>query len=359
MAFTVPTLKQLIDRARADFRTEAGIDVLRRSIESALVRVQAALIKGNYAYQKYLNDQAFPDTADEANFWRHAANRGIYQRAAAPAQLTVTFTGVDTTAIPAGTEATRSDGAVYTTDDDAEIGSSVSGEVDVAVTATEAGSDGNCEDGTVLTLSSPITDVDSEATVLATLVDGSDDETQADGYARYVQDVTSPQSDGGTAGDYVRWALEVEGVTRAWEYALGSNEVGVAFVRDNDGTGSAILPDAGERTAVEEYVQGEAPITVTVSVRTLTALTVNVTLTALSPDTADIRAAIVEELVDLFRREAEPEVTIELSQFGAAISAASGETSHVMSVPAAAVTPTSTEIPILGTVTILGDVEYP
>ena len=358
MAFVVPTLKTLIERARADFRTEAGIDVLRRSIESALLRAQAALIKGNYAYQKYLNDQAYPDTADEEHFWRHAANRGIYQKPAAPAQLTVRFTGVEGTTVPTDTEITRSDGAAYLTDEDGVVAAEIE-YVDIPCTAVVAGSDGNCEEGTVLTLSSSLTDIDSTAEVQATLVDGTDVETQAEGYDRYVQDVQSPESDGGTAGDYVRWALEVEGVTRAWEYSIGSNTVAVAFVRDNDGSGSAILPDSGERDDVEEDVQGMAPITVTIQVRTLTALTVNVTLTALEVDTPAVRAAIVAELVDLFERDAEPGVDMALSQFTSAIGQAAGEHSHIMSAPAAAVSPTTTEIPILGTVTILGDVEYP
>lgn len=347
----VPTLKEIIDRARADFRVEAGIDVLRRSIESALLRVLAYMSKAQYTYLEYLNDQAFPDTADEAHFWRHAANRGIFQKEAAPAQGTVRFTGTDTTAIPAGTEVTRSDGAAYTTDADATVGSTTTGLVDVAVTASAVGSASNNDDNSVLSLSGTLPGVDSTATWLETTVTGTDDETQADGYVRYQQDVENPASGGGTAGDYVRWALEVPGVTRAWEYALGGNEVGIAFVRDGDGSGSAIIPDAGEREAVRAYVQAKAPITVTISVRTLTALTVDVTLTALTPNTTAVQAAVQAELEDMFsRREvAAPGQTIELSQIDAAISAAANETSHVMSVPAAAVTPSSTQIPILGT----------
>lgn len=363
-AFVVPTLKEIIDRCRADFRVEAGIDVLRRSIESALLRVLAFQSKAQYAYQAYLNDQAFADTADEEHFWRLAALRGLFEKEAAPAQGTVRFTGVDGTEIPNSTQISRSDGAVYTTDVSGSppaIGDVTTGYVDVPVTAAVAGSAGSNADNTVLTLSSSIPGVDSSATWLTTTVDGSDDETQADGLTRYLQDVQNPESDGGTTGDYVRWALQVAGVTRAWEYAIGANEVAVAFVRDNDGSGSDILPDSGERDAVQAYVQAAAPITVAVSVRTLTALTVNVTLTALAPNTTAVKAAILAELQDLFsnRTEIQPGVGIALSQIDGAISNAAGETSHVMSVPAAAPAPSSTQMPILGTVTLVGDVVYP
>lgn len=351
MAPTIPTLKQIIDRCRADFRIEAGIDVLRRSIESALLRVQAKVSQAQYAYLKYVDDQGFADTADEAHFWRHAALRGLYQKPATPATGTVRFTGVDGTTIPLGTGVARSDGATYTTTEELDIGSTTTGLVDIAVEADEVGTASNCEDDQPLTLSGSIVDVDSDATWLVTLVDGTDDETQADGLSRYLDDVSNPDSGGGTAGDYERWALEVSGVTRAWETAVGGNEVAVAFVRDNDGTGSAILPDAGERTEVEDYVQELAPITVDVSVTTLTALTVNVTLTALSPNTTAVQNAVTAELEDFFATYPEPGLQIELSQIEAAISAATGETSHVMSVPAAAVAPTSTQLPILGTIT--------
>lgn len=361
MSFTVPTLKAIIDRCRADFRVEAGIDVLRRSIESALLRVLAYQSKAQYAYQTYLNDQAFADTADEAHFWRLAMLRGLGQKEAAPAKGTVRFTGVDGTTIPITTQISRSDGTVYTTDVAVSVGDVTTGLVDVAVTAEAPGAAGSNEDSSVLTLASSIPGVDSSATWLTTTIDGSDDETQADGLTRYIQDVQNPESDGGTTGDYVRWALQVAGVTRAWEYAIGANEVAVAFVRDNDGTGSAILPDAGERTAVVDYVQSKAPITVTVSARTLTALNVNVTLTALSPNTTAVKAAVLAELQDLFdrRSEIQPGVSIALSQIDGAISNATGEVSHVMTVPAAAVAPTSTQMPILGTVTLVGDVVYP
>lgn len=347
MAFEVPTLAAIVARCRADFRSEAGIDPLRRSIESALIRALAGQSKGQYAYATYLGEQAFLDRADETHFWRWAAIWGIYQEAATPWTGTVRFTGTNTTVIPIGTEIARSDGQLYTTD---AAGTIALGIADIAVTASVEGADGNNDDAQALTLSTPIAGIDSTCTVTSTDVDGADVESQADGLTRLLAQIQTPPSGGGT-GDYVRLAREVAGVTRAWETSLGAGSVSVAFVRDNDGSGAAILPDAGELAEVLAHVQAGAPITVTVSVVTLTALTVNVTLSALVPNTTAVHTAITAELTDFFAREGSPGGTINLSRLNEAISAAAGETTHVMSVPAADVTATSTQVPILGTIT--------
>lgn len=350
MAVTAPELAAIIARIKADVRAETGVDPLRRSIEYALIRALGGQSRGQYGYLKRLDDQAYADTADETGFWRLAARRGIFQKAAAPWTGVVQFTGVDTTLIPSGTELARSDGWLYET---AEDGTISGGLVDVATSAKAdyEGAEGSNDDGQALQLSTPIVGVLNECTVQSTTIDGSDVETQDDGLVRYLQDVRNPTSDGGGTGDYVRWALEVPGVTRAWEYSLSAGEVSVAFVRDGDGSGAAILPDAGERTAVQEYVQALAPITVTVSVITLTALTVNVTLSALTPNTSPVQAAIETELEDFIARDGAPGGTVDLSRLNEAISSAAGETSHALSIPAADVVASATQVPILGTVT--------
>lgn len=349
MAFQVPTLQAILARVKADFFSETQVQALRRSVEYALIRAFAGQAKGEYGFLSWIFQQAFADTAAETYFWRHAALRGIFQKAPTPWTGTYTFTGVDTTAIPSGTVLSRTDGWLYETTEDAEI---TGDDVTVPITASVdfEGSDGNNDVGDPLALASPITGIDNEGEVAESTTDGTDVETLADGLVRYLQDVRNPTSDGGGIGDYVRWALEVAGVTRAWEESIGAGEVSVAFVRDGDGSGSAILPDSGERAEVLAYVQEQAPITVTVSVVTLTANTVNFTMSVV-PDTTAVRNAVEAELEDFFAREAEPGGTLDLSRINEAISSAAGETSHVLAVPAADVTSTSSQVPILGTVT--------
>ena len=349
MSFEIPSLQTIIARVKSDFLVETGVNALRRSVEYALIRALAGQSRGQYGFLSWILRQAFADTAAETYFWRHAALRGIDQQAATPWVGEVTFTGTNTTNIPDGTVLSRSDGWLYET---TEAGVISGGEVTLAVTAQSGyeGADGNNVAGDPLALATPMAGVDNECEVDSSTTDGTDVETQADGLTRYLQDVRNPTSDGGGTGDYVRWAREVAGVTRAWETSAEAGEVEIAFVRDNDGSGSAILPDSGERAAVLAYVQEQAPITVVVSVATLTANTVNFTLSVL-PNTVAVQDAVEAELADFFAREAEPGGTLNLSRINEAISSAAGETSHVLASPAADVTSTSTQMPILGTVT--------
>jgi uncharacterized phage protein gp47/JayE len=350
LALDIPNQAQIVARCAADFRAEAGINPLRRSVEYALIRAQAGQSRGLYQFLQWIGRQAFPGTASDAYFWRWAAVWDISQKAAAPWQGQVTFTGVDTTLVPSGTELTRTDGESYTTDADGTIGDTVSGEVTIAVTASTAGSTGNNDDASPLTLASAITDVDSDATVDSTDVTGTDEEEVEDALVRLLSRIRAPSSGGGTSGDYENWALEVAGVTRAWESSPAPGQVYLAFVRDDDGTGAAIIPSTGEEDAVEAYVQAAAPITVNVTVTTLTAVLVNITISNLVPDTTAVRDAIQVSLEDFFLREAEPGGVIYLSRLDEAISNATGETSHGLDSPTVSILFAAEEIPILGTI---------
>lgn len=346
MPLNIPTQAQIIARCAADFRSEAGVNPLRRSIEYALIRAQAGQSKGLYQALLWVFRQSFPGTAEDAYFWRWAAIWGIEQKAATPWQGTVRFTGTDTTEIPEGTELSRSDGSSYVTAEVAEIGSSTTGLVDVAVEASDVGTDANLDAEDPLTLAVSISGVDSDAVVQTTTIDGTDAETVDDALVRLLARTRTPSVGGGIPGDYVTWALEVPGVTRAWESSPAPGIVYVSFVRDNDGDGEDIIPDAGEREEVLEYVQAEAPITVEVEVQELTALLVEVEITDLVPDTSAVRDAIEVAVQDFFATEAKPKGTIFLSRLREAISGATGETSHTLVSPTEDVVATDAQIPI-------------
>lgn len=349
MAFQLPTFQQLLTRVQTDLGQFSDGTVPRRSVESVLARAIAGVARGLYGYLTYILKQAFPDTADETNFWHWFDVYGLTRKAAVAWAGTYEFTGVDTTAIPDGTQVQRADGALYETDGLVTI---ASGTATAVLRAVEADSFSNNDDGQPLSLALALTDVDSDGTVLSTTTSGADLETSDDAKARLLAYLKTPPSGGGP-GDYVTWALQVPGFTRAWEFAnrVGPNSVSVAAVRDEDGTGSAILPDSGERATLLAYLKSVAPITVSVDVITLTAVPLNVTLTSLTPDTPAVRAAIVEALTDLLEREAEPGGTIELSRINEAISGASGESDHVMTVPSGDITYAVTEMGVMGTLT--------
>jgi uncharacterized phage protein gp47/JayE len=348
MAFERPTLAALVKRAIADIELRlTGSDArLRNSFENVIARVVAGAAHGLHAHLLFLSKQIFPDTA-ESNFLRRWASIfDVTPKDPAFAQGNLVITGVDTTSIPAGTEWQRADGVSFTTDAIAAIsGSSAT----VAITATEAGADGNTDASTSFTIVTPITDIDSTATVDGSgLTGGADAEDDDALLSRLLIRLRTPPSGGGP-NDYVAWALEVSGVTRAWEYPqeLGVGTVSVRFVVDGE---ADIIPAAAKVTEVQTYIDALAPVTADVTVvapvDTPLAMTISIT-----PDTAAIRTAVEAELEALMLRSAEPGGTIYLSQINEAISLAEGETDHTLTVPAADVTHTTGQLATLGTIT--------
>ncbi|MDD4952837.1 MAG: baseplate J/gp47 family protein, partial [Desulfovibrionaceae bacterium] len=92
------------------------------------------------------------------------------------------------------------------------------GAASAPVDAVEAGTGGNESAGVSLTLTSPVSGVQSTAAVAAGGITGGADQ-EADEALRARLITRIQQSPHGGAGyDYVAWALEVSGVTRAWCY---------------------------------------------------------------------------------------------------------------------------------------------
>jgi uncharacterized phage protein gp47/JayE len=119
-------------------------------------------------------------------------------------------------------------------------------------------------------------------------------------------------------------------------------------VRDDD---VSIIPDAGEVAAVQAHIDALRPVTADAYVVAPSAVSLNLTISGLSPATTVVRDAIAAELADLLRREAVPGGTILLSHLREAISIAAGEYNHTLVSPVADVTHTTGQIAVLGTIT--------
>jgi len=348
MPFERPTLAALLNRAISDIETRlVGADArLRRSFENVIARVVAGAAHSLHGHLFFLSRQIFPDTAESKFLRRWAGVWGVPPTDPVKATGNITITGVDTTLIPAGTVWQRVDGAQFTTDANANVSGA---SIIVAVTAVLVGTDGNTDASTVLTIETPIVDIDSTATVDGSgLANGTDAETDAALLVRLLLRIRTPPSGGGPT-DYVKWAKEVSGVTRAWEFPaeLGLGTVSVRFVVDGE---AVIIPVGSKVTEVQTYIDARAPVTAVITVvapvDTPTAMTI-----AITPDTAAIRTAVQTEIDALYLRVAEPAGTIVWSQLNEAISLATGETDHVLSVPAADVTHTTGQLPTPGVIT--------
>lgn len=348
MAFNRPTLAQLVQRITTDLETSYGI--VGAALRNSFIKLFGKVIGGAthllHGHLDWIAKQILPSTADDENLLRWATIFGLTRNEASFAEGTVTFTGTNEITIPEGTELVSADGVVFRTTADGEI---ASGTVDIDVIAEVAGETGNSAIGTVLSLAAPLAGVDAETTVSVALAGGSDQETVEELRTRLLARIQSPPL-GGAQQDYVQWAKETSGVTRAWCYPayLGAGTVGVFFMRDNDESGA--FPSESEVEAVSAYIETKRPVTAQHYVFAPTAQEVDFNI-AISPDTAELRAAVEAELQDLFDRDAEPGGVIYLSRMREAVSVAAGETDNSISSPSADVDPSNGYIATLGTVT--------
>ena len=349
MPFERPTLEQLFDLAKSEINARLpGADaIIRRSNLEVLARVAGGAAHLQHGYLSYLSRQLFPDTAEAEHLARWAAVWGIARKGAVEAAGDAVFTGVDGARIPAGTTLQRGDEAEFATTADATV---QAGSANAEVRAALPGAAGNSGADTALQLVSPVAGIDATAKVAAAgLTGGADGESDESLRARLLDRIRRPPQ-GGAARDYVAWALEVPGVTRAWvapqEQGIGT--VTLRFVTD-DAQGGPI-PVADKVTEVSAYIAERRPVTAEVFVVAPTSKALDFTI-QLTPDTVAVRQAVEAELRDLLRRAAAPGATILISHIREAVSIAAGETDNVVSVPAANVDHGPGEMAVFGVVT--------
>ena len=347
--YSRPTLADIVQRVRTDVLSRLSTDdLLRRADAEVYARVLGGVAHGLYGFIDWLSDQVIYDTADLEFLERWCSIWGITRKVATAASGTVTFVVQAGATIPSNTTLQALDGVQYlTTADAVVVGTSATAPV-LAVLAAAAG---NRLAGQSLTLVSPVAGVQSTTTA-GLLSGGADVETDDALRARLLARIQQPPQ-GGAAADYIAWALAVSGVTRAWVYPqeLGAGTVTVRFVRDNDGTGAAIIPDGTEVAAVQAYIDALRPVTAQVTVVAPAAVPLAFTITGLTPATAAVQLAVQTELQDLILREATPGGTLLVSHMRAAISAATGETDFVLTIPAANVVSTVGNMTTMGAIT--------
>ncbi len=351
MSFERPPLETLVARTKQDFesRLQTAGSLLRRAVATVFARVLAGAAHLLHGHLEFVGEQVMPDTAIVKYLERWASIWGISRTPAAYAGGSVDMTGTNGGVIPAGTKYSRADGWEYESQAEATIAAGVAS---VEVEALTAGADGNAEEDVELVLVTPITGVNSSGYVDSDELSGGADEEDDDGLRERVLDRIRRPPMGGAEADYEKWALEVAGVTRVWVYPeyTGPGTVGVTFVRDDDGTGSDIIPDAGEVEDVQDYIDARRPVTAAVTVFAPVADPVALTITVV-PNTTAVKAAVENELADMFYRDGEPGGTILLSRIHEAISLAAGESDHTLTVPAANYDAAAGDLPMLGTIT--------
>jgi uncharacterized phage protein gp47/JayE len=352
--FVRPKLTKLIAWAQSDIETRlpGAVASLRRTVENALARAIAGAAHGLHGHLVWLSKQLFPDTAEAEYVERWANIWGLTRTPAVAASGDLDITGTPSTVCPDGTEWETADGYTYIQDGDTTIGGGGTATATVVadIASDDAGSDWNQTVGVTLSLVSPVSGIDSTGTVSGSgLTGGVDVESDAALLVRLLARLQTPPSGGGP-GDYEAWALEVSGVTRAWEIANGDGPGTVVLYFVMDDKAGTIIPNASEVQAVQDHLDAVAPITADVNVYAPTAVPVSFTI-LVTPDTVAVRTAVEAELTDYILRNSEADGTsFPLSQLDEAISLATGETDHELVTPWATPTFAVGEIATMGTI---------
>lgn len=313
MPWTTPTLESLRKQNRDNVTARLGGGaMIPNSVLRVMSDANAGLAYLTLLYLDWLSRQFLPDTAEGE--WLRERHAKIWLggwKQASFASGRILVSGVEGNDLP---EFARLTTTVNGTTIEYETTAAVamgSEPVEAPVRALVAGKAGNLDPGAVISFSAAISGVDGSAEVVE-MTGGADEESEDLLRERVLLRIQSPPM-GGDADDYVRWALEVPGVTRAW---CAPNEMGIGTVTlrfmmddlraDNDG-----FPTNIDVVAVTDHLDQKRPVAV--KDRFVVAplrFPVSFDISNLVPNTAAVRAAIRTSVDKMIRNKAAPAHTI-------------------------------------------------
>jgi uncharacterized phage protein gp47/JayE len=324
---------------------------LRRAALRVLAWVQAGLAYLHYGYLDWISLQSTPFTSTDEYLeaWAALAPTPVLREAPNYATGPAAWSGVATTDLPAGTLCAATDGTQYTTVADATVG--IGGTVTATVIAVVAGSAGNLDSGAPLTLSGVIAGITSTGAATGPITGGTDLELDPALRTRMLESYAAPPH-GGDAADYVTWAFQVPGVTRAWTnpIGMGPGTVVVYFMMDVSDAAFGGFPQGsngvaaaetrataatGDQLAVANFIYPLRPVTAIVYAVAPIAQVQNFTIAGLTGISVAQKALVSAALVSLFLQKDSPlgTTSIEQSDCDAAITTISGLPSFATTSP--------------------------
>lgn len=367
MAFTRPTLQQIIDRIKGDFKTGLSLQaILRRSFLAVFATAFGGAVHTLHGHISFaINKLFFPDTGIDETVIRWGSLYQLDRNQVQRAELTIDVTVTAAATLPVDTPYVRADGVPYKVK--AEVVFAGAGTQPATIIEdtqpTSIGADGNMSNGDKISLQSAIANINSEAEVTATELEGEDLEDIEDYRVRVLERMRFPPG-GGKVTDYIAFAKTVTGVTRVWVLPalVGEGTVGLTFVEDGN-VPASIIPSPAKVQEVQEAVLALQPINADLFTFAPNELEMNPEI-QLKPNDSETQAAVIAELEDLLEREAEvrdasdPKQVglgvqftgiIPISKIDEAISIAGGETDHKLLSPTSDVQPQSGGLVTLGT----------
>lgn len=349
-----PSIDDLMRQAEAEINARLpGADSrLRWNNLSVIAAVLAGGLHEVYGYLDGIAEAVLPDRATGDVLERHAAWRGLLRKPATPAAGTIMLTGLPGAVVPAGVRLLRqSDRADYTVE--ASVVLAADGTGTASVEALTLGASGNAAPGSELRFTSGVAGVAAVASVGPLgLGGGAELETDESLRARLRARVQLAPH-GGAAHDYIAWALEVPGVTRAWVRVIPPCQVRVLFTMDESYPDGIPLPQ--DVANVQAHIEARRPVTAMVIVKAPNPVPVNFVVQSLVPEpnaaTPDVREAIIAELKDMILRDGAPGSPLLVSHVREAVSIAAGEWDHIPLSPGANVPIGPEQLPVYSGIT--------
>ena len=361
MPYARESLTELNRRLEAELPLANSGQALRRALYYPFARSLSGAVYGLHDHMAWRTRQMFPQTCDDdvlesihVDLWL----QGDKRNPAVAAQGKATLKGTADTDIPAGTLLNRNDGLQFAVITGVSIGAA--GTVDVDVIATTPGIVGNASVGELLYLANPIAGVETSVKVVA-ISGGTDIESLSDLRQRVIDSRKLGGAVGKTA-DWVRWAKEVSGVTRAWAAPKlsGAGTVTVYFVRDGD---AVIYPNAAARAEVQAHLEHSALPFGEIYAVAPVPKAINFSI-KVEPASTEVKASVTAALEAVIKNNVSPVAydeagdlilpatgaTILVSHLRQAISNATGEYDHELIQPAANVQLNVGELPTLGSI---------
>lgn len=378
MPFPRDTLTELRTQTAADINAALpGVDsLLRYSNLSIMGEVLSGLAHGLYGYLDWIALQSVPFTATDEYLEGWAAIKDVIRKPATKAAGTALFSGTSGT-IPAGTLAVRADGEQFVITADVAI---AGGTATASLRAVTAGARGNTPTSAKLSLAAGIPGINAEGAVATALTGGADVEGDDELRTRMLIAYATP-SQGGSKSDYVKWALEVPGVTRCWvnPNGYGVGTVALLFMMDNanaayggfpQGTNGVATAETrgvdatGDQLTLANAIYLKQPVTTLVYAVTPTANTINLTIAGISGASTPTKAAIAAAFAQALQSSAQPGGVTPVSAIETTIGAVANTAGFVITAiacsagsvsPGAAgnITSNAGALPVPGTVTYI------
>lgn len=325
---TAPTLNELYAAIASDFKNRFGISSendLKRVL-TALAIVNSGMLKLFYLALMDVQKNAWPDLADSEEiggtlerFGRLKLGRDPYP--ATQGEYTLTVTGAIGATIPIGTQYKSSansthPNSLFTTTESitltAETGS-------IAVLSDRSGTDYELANGDELYTVNPIIGITSKA-IVAFVDTIPTDAEDIEVYRELVLQSFRLEPNGGSASDYVFWALDVDGIRTVYPFTEEGTsgiatiyaEATVAASTDGHGTPSTALMEAlwkSDKTGVFEldpdttqsiYDRGRRQIGLSeISILPVIPMAVVVTVTGLKVQTDTEKNSISNKITEM------------------------------------------------------------